>query len=245
MTRTVALSLVLLFTGCSSSDDPPAERGTREHTVDAEMRIEVASVDDATAAIRATTESEGGYVGASTALATRAHLELRVPADRLGAVHDAIADLGHLGYASETAQDVTLAHADLEARLTSARAEETRLAAMFNDRTTDLADVLAVEHELTRVRSEIEQRDAEARALRDAISMAHLSVDVTSASPAFTHDPIAFVARAARFGLDATASMALFAAGVAIALAPSVLTIWAMFLLARRAVRLYRRRAIA
>ena len=86
---------------------------------------------------------------------------LRVPAVQLS---DALAKLRQLGQVTADTQgseDVTDQLVDLETRLANARATEQRLNDLLKNRTGKLSDVLEVEREISRVRLEIEQMDAQ------------------------------------------------------------------------------------
>jgi hypothetical protein len=103
---------------------------------------------------------------------------LRIPADQLDS---ALADLKRLGRVEKEAQngeEVTQEYVDLEARLKNARNTETRLIELQRERTGKLSDVLAVEKEISRVRGEIEQMEAERKSLRNRIDFATLNLTV-------------------------------------------------------------------
>jgi hypothetical protein len=213
---------------------PAADPGVRERAITVTMRVAVGDPRGAASTARTVVTAHGGYVARASETDDGAHLELRAPADALDDVRTALGDLGDLVSSTDEAEDVTLAHADQTARLASARAEEARLAAMFETRTTALADVLAVEHELTRVRGEIERLDAEERAMRDRIAMARVTLDLVRVAPGFTDAPIAFLARSASAGIDAAGAIGLATAGAIVALAPTALGIAAIVLAVRR-----------
>ncbi len=242
------LTLCLAWAGCSESgrgggalprSAPAADPGAaaREQTHHATIRVEVADVAAAVAAARRAADLAEGYVETSTVDDERASLELRVPAAALPATRDALSDLGHVTWSGEERQDVTLAHADLRARIASARAEEERLAEMFSTRTATLADVLAVEHELARVREQIEVLDAQDRATQDRVAMARVTLDVSRAIPGVTSEPLAFVARSALAGAHVAATLVVASAGALAALAPSSFVLALAAWVGRRAWR--------
>jgi hypothetical protein len=213
--------------GSESTDEstrpngPAADPGVRERAVLVSMRIEVDAIRASATAVRAALEDADGVVQESAVDEERAHLELRVPIARLDQTCNALGALGRVLETRQTEEDVTFVHADQQARLVSAHAEETRLLAMFADRTAALADVLAVEHELTRVRGEIEHLDADERVLRDRIAMARVSLDLVRRAPAFTSEPVAFVESAAGAGLRFTGALLLATAATLAFLAPA------------------------
>jgi hypothetical protein len=103
---------------------------------------------------------------------------LRVPSDQLEATLAEVRQLGHVETESQNGEEVTSQFVDLEARLANSRNTEQRLTRLLADRTGKLADVLAVETEIGRVRGEIEQMDAERKSLLKRVDFATLIVAV-------------------------------------------------------------------
>ena len=83
-------------------------------------------------------------------------------------------------------QDVGEEYVDIEARMANARRLEQRLVELLATRTGKLADVLSVEHELARVRGEIERYEGRLRYLRSRVSVSTLTLSV--------HEPFPIVA---------------------------------------------------
>jgi hypothetical protein len=103
---------------------------------------------------------------------------LRIPAGELRA---AVAELKSLGYVESEAQageEVTQQHADLAARLKNSRQTEQRLEAILMQRTGKIGDVLDVEREITRVRGEIEQMEAEQKQLEHRVDFATIDLNL-------------------------------------------------------------------
>ncbi|HYN08813.1 MAG TPA: DUF4349 domain-containing protein, partial [Vicinamibacterales bacterium] len=67
---------------------------------------------------------------------------------------------------------------DFGMRTANARREEQRLVELLSRRTGDLADVLAVERELARVRLDIERMEAETRATEQRVDLATVTLTV-------------------------------------------------------------------
>ena len=103
---------------------------------------------------------------------------LRVPASELPAAISALKNLGHLESESQSGEEVTQQHADLVARLKNAHETETRLQAILQQRTGKVADVLAVEQEIARVRGEIEQMQAEQQALEHRVDFSTIELNL-------------------------------------------------------------------
>jgi hypothetical protein len=103
---------------------------------------------------------------------------LRVPASELSAVVAALKSLGHVENETQAGEEVTEQHADLVARLRNSRETEGRLQAILVQRTGKISDVLAVEQEITRVRGEIEQMEAEQKSLEHRVDFATIDLSV-------------------------------------------------------------------
>ena len=204
-----------------------------------EIEGEVAPALDA---LRGEVVARGGYLESSAHSSDDfAELEIRVPASELDGLRDAIAERGTVTRTAEEVEDMTFAHADVEARVASAREEEQRLLALYADRAASLAEVLLIEHELTRVRGEVERLEAESRVLADRVAMARLSLGVVRAGVPFARDPLGAIASAGAAGLRAAGTMALGAAVAFVAVVPSIVLVLALAALAWRGLRLVRR----
>jgi Domain of unknown function (DUF4349)/Putative zinc-finger len=104
---------------------------------------------------------------------------LRVPSTRLDA---AIADLKRLGRVEKESQggeEVTQQYVDLQARLANSKHTEQRLTEILRQRTGKLSDVLAVEMQISRVRGEIEQMEAQRKTMKNQVDFATLNLTVT------------------------------------------------------------------
>ena len=103
---------------------------------------------------------------------------IAVPAARMDALLTGLRSLGKVQDESLGSDDVTESFRDLGLRTANARREEQRLVELLSRRAGDLADVLAVERELARVRLEIERMDAETRATRQRVDLATVALTV-------------------------------------------------------------------
>ena len=110
-------------------------------------------------------------------------LTLRVPSDRLDGLVGWVEESVQVEQLSVQSRDVTAAWVDLEARIANSRLEESRLQALLAESTGSLADVLAVERELARVRGEIESAEGHMRVLRDQGGLSTLQLDVRVRAP--------------------------------------------------------------
>ena len=104
---------------------------------------------------------------------------LRVPTAKLDEVLAALRQLGQVTAESQEGEDVAQQSTDLDARLSNARASESRLKEIMDKRTGKLADVLAVENEIARVRGEIERMEAERKSLDRRIAYATIAIEMS------------------------------------------------------------------
>ena len=112
-----------------------------------------------------------------------ASIELRLPSSRFDDAVSGLSPIGKLESVNVTVADVGEEYVDVEARMTNARRLEQRLIDLLAHRTGKLADVLSVEHELARVREEIERYEGRLRYLRTRTSISTLTVSVHEPAP--------------------------------------------------------------
>jgi hypothetical protein len=137
--------------------------------------------------ITALAETLGGYVVSSEGggqKATAGTLTIRVPAARFEQVRAEIRELG-LRVESEKidAQDVTQQYVDQESNLRNLRAEETQYLAILRQANT-VKDMLAVSAQLSEVRGQIEQQQAEFNALSQQVDTVALTISLRTESEA-------------------------------------------------------------
>jgi len=154
----------------------PTTQPSRQVIRRGRMAVEVSSLE----AARERVEHSTGALGAQVTRVTveehdRADYVIRVPPERLDALMDSIATLGHVESRSVGAEDVTGQVIDVEARLGALRASRDRLRQLF-DRASTTQDVIAVERELARVQAEIESLEARLATLRGQVALSELAV---------------------------------------------------------------------
>jgi hypothetical protein len=147
-----------------------------------EYRFKVADLDTARQRIQALVGAMKGYVqgeevsdwGDRTALIMR----IRVPAPRFDATVSGIERLGVLEQRTVRVADVTSEVVDLEARLGAKRILEVRYGELVQQ-AGKVSELLEVERELGKVRSEIESMEAEKRLMGDQVAMSTLTITCT------------------------------------------------------------------
>jgi hypothetical protein len=104
--------------------------------------------------------------------------DLRIPASQLDVALAEIKKLGRVEQETQGGEEVTQQYVDLNARLSNARNTEQRLVEVLQQRTGKMADILAVENEIARVRGDIEQMEAERKSLERRVAYAALQVEL-------------------------------------------------------------------
>ncbi|WZO98618.1 DUF4349 domain-containing protein [Isosphaeraceae bacterium EP7] len=105
--------------------------------------------------------------------------KVRVPAEHFTELMATIAGLGELRSTRTDSQDVSEEFYDIEARIAVKKQEEKRLLKILDEAAGKLKDILEVEKELSRVRSEIEQMEGRLRWLSHNSSLSTISLTVT------------------------------------------------------------------
>ncbi len=156
--------------------------------------VQVDTLPRAIASIQRITASLGGYVG-NTAIALgedqvrRATIELKIPVTRYDDAVAGLTPLGKVESVNSSAEEVGEEFTDLTARITNAHRLESRLVALLAERTGKLQDALMVEHELARVREEIERYEGRIRFLAARVAMSTLTVNLHEPFPLVSQNP--------------------------------------------------------
>jgi hypothetical protein len=149
----------------------------------AELQVTTKEFDKARLSLEEILRRHHGYIGelnVNTATGSARSLigALRVPASQLDATLTDLKGLGRTEKESQGGEEVTQQYVDLEARLANAKHTEQRLADMLRERTGKLSDVLAVEMQISRVRSEIEQMEAQRKSMKNQVDFASVTITV-------------------------------------------------------------------
>jgi hypothetical protein len=156
--------------------------------------IEVDSLEPAIAELRRIAQRVGGFVADASVQSGRnqlrsATLQLKVPSDRFDDLTLALGPLGRLQSVNVNAEDVSEEFVDVTARVANSRRLEDRLVELLRTRTGKLQDVLTVEHELARVREEIERMEGRLRFLKASAQLSTLSVSLSEPPPLVASHP--------------------------------------------------------
>ena len=228
----LALALVLL-TSCLSK--PSAEAPARQVIATSALFVTVPDLPEAQRKLTAAVTHVGGFVEGSELLTAQKEStwRLRIPSARLDEAVAALSALGDVGSLRTDARDVTDEVVDVEARLTAKRTEETRLLRLLETASATLADVLAVEKELSRVRGEVEELAGQQKRLTTDVAMSSLTVTLSGERLG----PTSFVGEIGSTlngSLGAMATAARLAALALVAVTPWVLPLVLLVLIVRR-----------
>lgn len=172
----------------STTNAPAKEVVPRPQLIkSAEISLQVKSIEEGTKAISALIKQQQGDIlelqdfrSGNSDMEQSVFLRLRVPQERLDLMIDAIAQLGIVKGRSIKAEDVSTQLVDLQARLKNLRQTEVQLQGILQQ-TGSVGDVLKVTQELSRVREEIEQIDAQFTNLKNQVAYSTIQVRLLSA----------------------------------------------------------------
>ena len=160
---------------------PKAATANRKIIYDAQVELVTEDLNKLETGLLRIIEAQGAYVADSdrtgTAGATRhGHWKVRVPVEAYDAFVRGVLGLGELVSTRANSQDVTAEYYDLDARQIAKKVEEARLLKHLADSTGRLEEILTVERELSRVRSEIEQMQGRLAVLSNLTALATVTV---------------------------------------------------------------------
>ena len=146
------------------------------------LSLEVNDVDDALGRVTTIIDSAGGYISSSSRSGEGEYLylsvTLRVPAAEFSAVMASLRSEGEVLYEDIYSYEVTMQVLDLEARLENLRASESAFLKLL-DRAQTVADVVAVQSELSRIQGDIESYEAQLSGVKDQVEMASVMLSLS------------------------------------------------------------------
>jgi hypothetical protein len=139
-------------------------------------RLLTRAVADATVRVQALAGGQG-YVAAVDSSGGTSSVTLRVPANGYAAVIDALPGIGAVDSLKEQAQDVTAQLADVAGRVDTLRAGVAAVRALLT-KADKIADVIALESELTTREADLESLLRQQAALSDQVALSTVTVVV-------------------------------------------------------------------
>jgi len=150
------------------------------------VTLEVVDVRESLRRVEGMAVRMGGYVESSSASYTGGRMAglimVRIPAERFSAALDEIGQLGKVKDMRTASEDVTLQFIDLRARLSNLQREENRLLEILSTaKTTD--ELLKLERELYRVRTEIERITGQINYIERNVKLSTITAHVSEPTP--------------------------------------------------------------
>ncbi|MCH8894187.1 MAG: DUF4349 domain-containing protein, partial [Chloroflexi bacterium] len=143
------------------------------------LSIDVEDVPFAATQVRLIAESVGGFVEQLTSQGVEERqqsiMTIRVPQPEFFNIFDRIKSLGKVLNENAGSEDVTERFIDLEARLKSAGREELSLLSLL-ERAEKVSEILTIERELSRIRTELEKVQGQINFLERRVSLATITV---------------------------------------------------------------------
>lgn len=122
-----------------------------------------------------------------------ASITARIPADRLDAFLDVMAQNSNITYRSESVEDVTLQYVDVQSHLEALRAQQERLLELVEQAET-VEELVYLEDQLTEVRYQIQSLESQMRTMNNQISYATVYIDIDEVN---VYTPVAEVEKSA------------------------------------------------
>lgn len=156
--------------------------------------MQVDSLEDGIARVRALARRVGGIVGNTTISAgteetRRAQMELRIPSMNFDDAVGGLSPIGKVESVNVTAEDVGEEYTDVSARVANARRLEARLLDLLERRSGRLEEILNLEREVARVREDIERQEGRLRYLRTRSSVSLLTITLHEPQTVIGRDP--------------------------------------------------------
>lgn len=128
--------------------------------VNGNLNLETLEFDSALDTLYRNVEKAGGYIQSSSISTDRNsgryfNATIRIPADKYNDFLNETKASGNATWYNESVDDVTDSYTDLEARLTSLKAEEEKVLEFYNQ-ATNLEELMSIESRLTDIRYEID-----------------------------------------------------------------------------------------
>jgi Domain of unknown function (DUF4349)/Putative zinc-finger len=135
------------------------------------------------ASVKAIVQRHNGYIASLNSTSPQEAARtltatLRIPSPQLESAIAELKQLGRVEQESQSGEEVTKEFTDRAARMKNARATEERLLDVLRNHTGQVKDILATEQEIARVRGDIEQMEADQRALQTRIDFATIELSV-------------------------------------------------------------------
>lgn len=172
----------------SAAPQEPYEGRERKLTYSGNVSLRVDSLEETGKTLEALITARKGYISNTNMnLATEttryASWTLRIPVAAFSETMDALSQLGVVQSSSRGVDDVSANFYDTETRLKNKKKAEERLLGILKT-STQVADVIAVEKELNRIREEIDVQEGQLKYLTHQIAMSTINLNAEESGAA-------------------------------------------------------------
>ena len=202
------LRIDALPTAYNDVSENPAATNSRKVIFNYNYELETTDMSTTLDSLEATVLSRGGYVEnarysgrANNGQYSYAVLTYRLPVDSVADFKETIEASGHVRAKNEQGQDITDEYFDVEAHLNVLQVQEARLLDLL-EKSGDLSDLLQIERELARVRTEIELLTGTLQKYDNLVEMTTFTITVYNISEYTATDDDAFGAQVKKAILD-------------------------------------------
>ncbi|MFW6022321.1 MAG: DUF4349 domain-containing protein [Halanaerobiaceae bacterium] len=161
----------------------------------ANLSIEIKDIGGLNDKIANLTENYNGYISDSRNWVNQDdrkffHYQLRIPAENFNIILTELStdNFGQVVSRSISGQDVTEEYLDIEIRLKNLEAQEERYRQLL-EKADDVEDILKIENELNRIRTEIERLQGRKKYLNDQVGYSTINVDFQQPEPISSGTP--------------------------------------------------------
>ena len=220
----------------------------------ADVDIVVEEFDQVPSQVKDLAEQHRGYIARSNihgrpGSPRSGEWTIRVPVANYEEFLAAARELGETRSVRTDSDDVTAEFYDVEARIRNKKQEEDRLRKHLEDSTGKLEDILNVEREISRVRSEIERMEGRMRVLKDLTSLTTINLRVEEIKDYVPEGDPTYMTRVRRAFSGSISALVVAAKAVSIAIVAAVpwlgvlLVVLVMVFMLRPLIRMLFRRA--
>ncbi len=167
----------------STEPSPNADaRANKKLILTSNMNVETMDLDELLDKLLPAIGKYGGYVQRSST-STRSNSRyyeavIRIPAENYAKFLEEVKASGNTTYYAEETKDITDSYTDIQARLTSLKAQEAKVLE-FYDKAESIDDLMAVESRLSDIRYEIEYYEAQIKNYDLLVAYSTLNLNVT------------------------------------------------------------------
>jgi hypothetical protein len=173
-----------------TGDNLLTAQDSRKIIRNAELSIEVEDFNRQYDAIQRMVDETGGYIESSNSYVrkygsaedgrdfTEGHVVIRIPSSEFTNCLEGISTLGKVTNRSTDGSDITLQYMDTEVRLKSMQIQQERLLEIM-EKATLVEDILNIENELNRVRTEIESYGTQLRGWDNLVQYSTIRIFMT------------------------------------------------------------------